>query len=266
MREFEQRGILFWAILGLVTFYILSLFPDIDLWIEIAISIIPFLLKLIFSFLHDYFFIIPEEKYNEKEKEIKELENSFISPNIEFKVLSLAEAIKHDGYRYASIVVINHAELDIDNFCAVITSFEKQRITREEVSFMDEKNRSHVVGFDKAKWKNETSFVNPGGKPVENEKNKEKISIGYKGGTARFNLIKGNGENEIIVLNQGSPYSITFGKEFKITLRFTGYLKEKPILSIYKIYRLSCSYKDDIKRKGIRLIDFKEYDENEEEF
>jgi len=54
MREFEQRGLLFWLFLGLAIFVVLCLLPGIDLWIEITVSVIPILLKIIFSF-HDYF-------------------------------------------------------------------------------------------------------------------------------------------------------------------------------------------------------------------
>ena len=89
------------------------------------------------------------------------------------------------------------------------------------------------------------------------------VRLGYKGGEARFNIVKGAGQ-EIVVLNQKTTHPIKYGDEFKITITFKGKTQMGLIEPIEKIYQLSCVYKDDNKKTGIYVVCFTDYgNENE---
>ena len=197
------------------------------------------MVKLILSFLHDYFFIIPEEQYQVQKKIIKELENSFISPSIDFFVLPLGKAMKNDGYRYASIIVKNNENNRIEEFWGTITSLE--------------------VLSGNCEWI-ENEFANPDSRKLIINDDKERDSIDHDGGTARFDVVRGNGETPLEVLNYGLPHKISLGERHKIKITFEGIYNGNPIKPIKREYDLNCSYKDDERKIGIFIVGFNNYD------
>jgi hypothetical protein len=237
-REFENRKIFFWIVLGIVFFIVLLLIPGIDFFIELLLLILPPVIKIIFSFLNDFLFVIPQNIYMEKLKEINNLQEKYISPDISFNVLRLGEAYKN-GERYASVVVVNNEEFSIESFIGIIVGVEFENSSGNNNEFIN--------------------YINPGGRPlmIDGEDNNS-ITLIPSGGRARFNIAKGDG-NQISFLTNNNIRSINYGESLKVTIKFSGVAKGSYITPIEKAYSLGCTYKDIEKKTGIKLVRFENY-------
>ena len=205
--------------------------------IQILILVIAFDIEV---FVLRVIFVSPPEIHEEQEEKIETLEGSFISPNLIFSVLSLGEAIKNKK-RYASIVVENQEDFEIEDFYGV-----NEVIYSQPPRLLE--------------WEDFTRFINPSGFPIEidGKTDKDKITLANKGGRARFNIAE-QGYKEIIFLNHNDPRPIQYGDEFKIKIIFRGKAQDKLIKPIEKTYRLYCAYRDDVEKEDIFIVDFEEY-------
>lgn len=204
---------------------------------EMQLLILVILFDLV-VFLLCVLLVSPPEIHNEQERIIKELKDNFVFPKLEFSVMRIGYSIKNTK-TYASISVKNTEEFEIESFYGVITSFAYQKLNFGWEEFIDS--------------------INPDGShvSVNGRTDNEIISLGRKGGKARFNIVKEDDQG-IVVLNQNTPKKIENGAEFKITVTFNGKCQGKFINPVNKIYRLSCAYKNQTKKTGITIIEFKE--------
>jgi hypothetical protein len=237
-REFENRQILFWLIFGVIVFIVLLFVPGINIYIELLLLFLPSFLKIVLSFLHDFFVIIPQDIFKEKMIEISNLQEKYITPNISFNVLMLGEAYKN-GERYASIVVKNNEYFSIESFMGIIVGVEFENPIGTNADLIN--------------------FINPGGRPIMIDgEDKNSISLLPSGGRARFNIVKGDGE-KIYFLNDNNIRPIEYCDSLKVTIKFSGVADGNYITPLQKAYRLCFSYKDLEKKTGIYLVGFTDY-------
>lgn len=239
-REFENRKIIVWLALGIIFFGVLLIIPGIDFWIEVLLSLLFPVIKIVGFFLYDIFCFIPQDIYKEKVDEISNLKERYITPDLTFNVLMMGEAFKN-GERYASVVVVNNEEFPIETFMGIIVGVE--------------------IGYYSTNSVDLVNRVNPGGRPLMIDgEDRNFVTLLPYGGRARFNIAKNDG-NEFFFLTDNDIRIIEYPDTIKVTIKFTGVANGKYITPIEKAYTLDCTYEDMEMEKGLLLVGFNKFND-----